>query len=151
VSEQADPAEPVGTLAEEAARLFAALAGAARQHGAGVGDGLTGLGDRAAAAIHQVDEHMATGADACRYCPVCRAVDLVRGTNPDVAEHLADAAQSLSRAVAAMLATATVDNRRPASPGPGGPGSVEHIDLNGVVEVDDAHDQHPQHHHEEDA
>lgn len=126
-----EPHEPVGTLAEEAAKLFATLAGVAREQGADVGQGVTGLGDRVAAAAHDVDEHLATGGAECRYCPICRAVDLLRRTGPDVGEHLAEAAQSLSRAVAAMLATDNVEARRARAT------DVEHIDLDDEIGIDD--------------
>ena len=36
----------------------------------------------ASAALHDVDEHLATGAPECRYCPVCRAVHVVRDAAP---------------------------------------------------------------------
>jgi len=135
-------AEPVGSLAEEAARLFAALAGMARDHGADDPGGRaaseasdqsrpTGLGDRAAAAVHEIDEHLATGGEDCRYCPICRAVALVRHTSPEAVDHLAEAARSLSRAVAAMLSTANVEDRRDRHRDRSG---VEHIDLDDGVD-----------------
>ncbi len=111
----------------------------ARDHGADLGDGLTDIGDRAAAAVHDIDEHLATGGEECRYCPVCRAVALVRRTSPEAVDHLADSARSLSRALAAMLATANVEDRRAGSADGSG---VEHIDLDDAVEVD-ADEQDP--------
>lgn len=38
----------------------------------------------------------------CRTCPVCRAKRFVRDVNPEVLEHLSEAAASLAAAVAAM-------------------------------------------------
>ena len=131
--------EPVGSLGEEAAKLFAALAGAAREQGDGLAEGVAGLGDRVGAAVHDVDEHLATGGEDCRYCPVCRAVDLVRRTDPEVAQHLADAARSLSRAVAAMLTTDNVEATRSRSRRDG----VERIDLDDGVVLDDELDDVP--------
>ena len=139
--ESSGPAdEPVGTLAEEAAKLFAALsglAGTAREQGSDLGETVAGFaegwGDRLADGAHDVDEHLATGAAECRYCPVCRGVDLLRRTDPEVVLHLGAAAQSLSRAVAAMLATANVEERR--SRRPSGTVDVEHIDLDGDVDL----------------
>ena len=138
--------EPVGTLAEEAAKLFAALsglAGTARAQGSDLGETAAGLGDhwadRLADAAHDVDEHLATGAAECRYCPVCRGVDLLRRTDPEVVIHLGQAAQSLSRAVAAMLATANVEERR--SQRSSGTAGVEHIDLDGDVDGTHADDE----------
>jgi hypothetical protein len=135
--------EQVGTLAEEAAKLFAALSGMAgttREQGSDLGETVAGLGDRLADAAHDVDEHLATGAAECRYCPVCRGVDLLRRTDPDVVLHLGEAARSLSRAVAAMLATANVEEHR--TQRSSGSAGVEHIDLDGHVDdgVDDGAD-----------
>jgi hypothetical protein len=140
-----DGDEPVGSLGEEAAKLFAVLsglAGAAREQGADLGDSVASLGDRLAGAVHDVDEHLATGATECRYCPVCRTVEALRRTDPEVAQHLAEAAQSLSRAVAGLLATDNVEERRSRSARHHG---VEHIDLDDTVDEmipDDDHEEH---------
>ena len=47
-----DDGQDIGSVAEEAAKLFGALSGWAREHGS--------------------EEHIATGAPECTYCPVCR-------------------------------------------------------------------------------
>ena len=60
-----------------------------------------------------MDAHLATGED-CRYCPVCRAVQVYRSASPEVREHLTSAATSLAQAAAALLATAVPDRREPA-------------------------------------
>lgn len=93
--------EPVGSVGEEAARLFGAVADALRE----------------------VDEHVATGAAECRHCPICRTVHLVRETSPEVRAHLGAAAASLVQAAAGLLATHV-----PAEPH-GGAAGVERIDL----------------------
>ena len=100
-----EPSDGVGSLAEEAAKLLGALSGLAREHGADLGEGMTGLADKAAAAAHDLDRHIATGGEDCVYCPVCRAIHLVRQTSPEVRAHLAVAASSLVQAAAGMLAT----------------------------------------------
>jgi hypothetical protein len=41
-------------------------------------------------------------APECRGCPVCRVIRFVRDLNPEVIEHLSEAATSLAAAVAAM-------------------------------------------------
>ena len=128
------PDEPVGSAAEEAAKLLGAVSDWARerQHewGTDLGSAVGGLAGQAAAAAHDIDAHIATGAEECRYCPVCRAVQAFRGASPEVKEHLAAAATSLAQAAAAMLATAVPEQRR-------GTG-VEHIDL-----TDDWPDEEP--------
>lgn len=44
-------------------------------------------------------------APECRGCPVCRVIRFVRNLNPEVLEHLSEAATSLAAAVAAMGST----------------------------------------------
>lgn len=103
----------VGTLAEETAKLLGALSGWAREHGAEVGHGATGLADhlvdQVSAAAHQVDEHLATGAPECTVCPICRTVHAVRQLSPEVRAHLSVAASSLVQAAAGVLATVAPD------------------------------------------
>ena len=103
-----DGTEPVGTVAEEAAKLLGALSGWAREHG----EGLSTLTD----GLH---EHVATGSLECTWCPVCRTVAAVRQTSPDVLTHLGSAASSLMLAFSGMMA---------AHP-PGRDGGVERITL----------------------
>ena len=100
-------AHEVGPLAEEAAKLLGALSGWARENAAEAGDGLSGLADRAAAAVHGVDEHLATGAAECTVCPLCRTVHAVRQLSPEVTTHLASAMSSLAQAAAALVSTPT--------------------------------------------
>ncbi len=106
----ADPRgpEPVGSVAEEAAKLFGAFSGWAKEHG----DGLSSFSD----GLH---EHVATGSAECAWCPVCRTVAAIRQTSPEVMAHLSTAASSLMLAVAGMMAP----------PQPGRDGSVERIPL----------------------
>ncbi len=100
-----DPDGPeVGSLAEEAAKLLGALGGWAKD------------------ATHEVDEHLATGAPECTYCPLCRTVYAVRGLSPEVRDHLASAATSALQAHAGLMATATQERS-------GADGGVERIDL----------------------
>ncbi len=112
----------VGTVAEEAAKLFGALSEWARDQGGGIGDGVAGLAGHAARAAHEVDEHVATGAPECTYCPICRTVHVLRQTTPEVRAQLSTAATALLQAAAGMLATAVPDDR-------GARGGVERIDL----------------------
>ena len=114
-----DADDPVGSAAEEAAKLLGAVSEWAREHGTDVGTAFGGLADQVSAAAHDVDAHLATGED-CRYCPLCRAVQVYRSASPEVREHLATAVTSLAQAATALLATAVPQQR--------GTG-VEHIDL----------------------
>ena len=119
-------ADEVGSVADEAAKLFGALSEWARDHGSDLGQGLSGLASQAATSARDVNEHIATGSAECAYCPICRSVHLIRQTSPEVRSHLAVAAASLMQAAAGILATAVPDeNRAAAARGDG----VEHIDL----------------------
>lgn len=112
----------VGSVGEEAARLFGALSDWARDHGPALGEGLHGLADQATAAARDVGDHVDTGAVECSWCPLCRTVHLVR--TPEVRENLAVAATALTQAASSILAAAA----RPRPPAQQG---VEHIDLDG--------------------
>lgn len=95
----------VGSVGDEAAKLLGALSEWARDHGTGVGDGISGLAGHAAATMADVNEHLATGSPECTYCPICRTVHAVRQTSPEVRAHLATAASSLLQAAFGLLAT----------------------------------------------
>ena len=111
---ETDGPEPVGSIAEEAAKLLGALSGWAREHG----DGVTAMADQVS---HELHEHVATGAPECAWCPVCRTIAAVRQTSPEVRVHLASAASSLMLALSGMMAA------RPQNDGT----HVQHIDLDG--------------------
>jgi len=114
--------EGVGSVGEEAAKLLGALSDWARQQGPDVGPGLGGLASQAAASLHEINEHIATGSAECTYCPICRTVHAVRQTSPEVRAHLASAASSLLQAAAGVLASVP---REPSAR----PSGVERIDL----------------------
>jgi hypothetical protein len=105
---QSDDHEQVGSVAEEAMKLFGAFSSWAKEHG----EGLSSLTD-------DLHEHVATGSPECTWCPVCRTVAAVRQTSPEVRAHLATAASSLMLAVSGMMA----------SHPPASDGRVERIDL----------------------
>lgn len=124
--ESAGVGNEVGSAAEEAFKLFGALADWARDQGGEFGAGVASAAGQAAQAVREVDEHVATSDPECRYCPVCRTVHLVRQTAPEVRAHLATAASSLMQAAAAALATSVPPEGRPNSSS-----TVERIDLDG--------------------
>ena len=100
--------DPLGSAAEEAARLFAALEEWARH--------------RAGALVDE--EHLATGSASCLVCPVCQAVSALRAVKPDTVEHLLDAAASF---VAALRTTVSpsASSAEGSAPRPG----VQRIDV----------------------
>lgn len=152
-------AEDVGSLAEEAAKLFGALTDWAQDQAGDLGDlgaagaraaqgdlhdlgaHLTGLAGHAAEAAAQVQDHLAgalddnlaTGAPECRWCPVCRGVHAVRQVSPEVRAHLGAAVSSLVQAAAALMAT---------TPPSGRGRDVETIDLDDD-EPDPDHEPEP--------
>jgi hypothetical protein len=105
--EPGGPQEPVGSVGDEAAKLFGALSDWARDQGTDYAGSATGTSGTFAHALQDVGEHIATGSEDCRYCPVCQVIHVVRGTSPEVRAHLAVAASSLIQAAAGLLATNT--------------------------------------------
>jgi hypothetical protein len=98
--------EPLGSAAEEAARLveslqgwFVAAAPPADDTADGAGPGATG-GERAATA-----DHPAT----CRSCPLCRGLAALERSHPEVLAHLSGAAQHLAAALRALTEPAPRD------------------------------------------
>jgi hypothetical protein len=120
--------EPVGSLGEEAAKLLGALSDWARDQGTDYAGTASGAAGAFSHALHEVDEHVATGSADCRYCPVCKVIHVVRQTSPEVRTHLAMAAGSLMNAAAGLLATQTEQAARP---------GVEKIDLDDAPPWDD--------------
>lgn len=123
----------IGSVGEEAMKLFGAFADLARQHSGDAAGSVSDLAGQAAAMAHEMSEHIATDSVECRYCPVCRVVHAVRQTSPEVRTHLMVAASSLLQAAAGMLETL------PPPPGEGrarGP-EVERIDLDDDAETED--------------
>jgi len=115
--------EEIGSVAEEAAKLFGALSGWAREHGDDLTHGFTDAAHGVSGVAHNVNEHFATDGPDCTYCPICRGVHFVRSASPEVKAHLATAATSLLQAAAALMATQA---QAPAGRRTTG---VEHIDL----------------------
>jgi hypothetical protein len=122
--------EPLGSVGEEAAKLFGALSDWARDQGSDYAGTAAGATSAFASAVHDVSEHIATGSTECRYCPVCQVIHVVRQTSPEVRTHLAVAASSLLQAAAGLLATQTPDPGRGSAP-------VEKIDLDSDTDWDE--------------
>jgi hypothetical protein len=101
--------EETGTLADEAAKLFAAVQEWTRNANRAPDP------DAAARRVSDADwDDNAHGHDAaaghdggldtvCRYCPICSLGRLARTATPEVREHLTAAAMSLTFAVTSML------------------------------------------------
>lgn len=100
-SSSSGSSEPVGSVGEEAAKLFAALSDWAREQGPELGN----VTDHLSHTFAEVNDHIATGSEDCRYCPVCQVIHAVRVTSPEVKAHLAVAASSLMQAAAGVLAS----------------------------------------------
>jgi hypothetical protein len=92
--------QPVGTLAEEAAKLFSALQGWAAEHGA--------PDDGVYVEDHEAGQHISA---ECRYCPLCNLARFARAASPEVREHLTSAALSMTLAVKGLLEG--VERQRP--------------------------------------
>ena len=95
----------VGSLGEEAAKLFGALADVAREHSGGAAGVLGSLAGQAAGFAKEVNDHLATDSAECKYCPICRCVHVVRSTTPEVKAHLYTAATSLLQAAMGLMET----------------------------------------------
>jgi len=118
--EQEPSGSGVGGVADEAAKLLAALQDWARDNatrqGAAGASAAAGMADR----LSDINAHLATGGEDCVYCPVCQVIHAVRETSPEVRAHLTTAASALLQAAAGLL-----EGRTPRRPDPG----VEKIDL----------------------
>jgi hypothetical protein len=139
--------EPLGSAAEEAARLVESLQGwfgvpvpvasaepvdERERGGADRTDRDTG-----GAADPEIHEDSAAGhGPACRACPLCRGIAAVQQSHPEVLTHLAGAAQHLVAALRSLAAeparaaAGTASGDRPASDGPvGRPSRAVRIDV----------------------
>lgn len=128
-----DQDEAVGSVGEEAAKLLGALQTWARESGNEYADAAAGAASGAASSLGSVNEHIATGGEDCRYCPICRVISAVRETSPEVKQHLASAATSLMHAAAGVMATDVPRDPRPARDASG----VEKIDLTDGADWED--------------
>lgn len=119
--------DPVGSAAEEAAKLLGALADWAKERGPELGVGLSGLAQHAASGFASTfGEHVDTGAPECDWCPICRTVHVVRQASPEVRDHLVSAATSLLHATMTLLGSTD-----PANDPTKRQAQVQNIDLSG--------------------
>jgi hypothetical protein len=121
--------DPVGSVGEEAAKLLGALSDWARDQGDDYAGSAAEAAGSFAHAVQDVSQHIATGGEDCRYCPVCQVIHVVRNTSPEVRTHLSVAASSLMHAAAGLLATQTGDESKSAP--------VEKIDLDAGADWDE--------------
>lgn len=100
----------VGSAAEEAVKLFAAVEEWARKKAGAVLD----------------EDHVATGSPECQMCPVCQGIGVLRHVRPEAVEHMLDAAASFVAALKTAVAT-------PPAEGPHHHAArVQHIDVSGA-------------------
>ncbi|MEV5890889.1 DUF5304 family protein [Nonomuraea fuscirosea] len=128
-----DTRDPIGTVADEARKLFDSIQGrATRQVGKSVFNSFTGGGRRERdvweeAVSEPHDEYI------CRACPVCRAIAAQRESGGDVTGHLVAAGGELFAAFRGALDAlgrpATRDSRPRDDRDRRDRGDVEHIDL----------------------
>jgi hypothetical protein len=87
--------EPVGSVAEEAAKLFAVL-----QH------------DPHASSHESASPYESKAAPECQWCPVCQFLRLVKHSGPETVEHLASAAAGVLTSVRALMDAAAESARQ---------------------------------------
>jgi len=97
--------EPVGSVAEEAAKLFALL----QQHKGG-DEHAPSEPDPAPAPEPAPGGHRP--GPECQWCPVCQLLALVRQARPETVDHLATAAAGVLGSVRALLDAATESARQ---------------------------------------
>ena len=105
--------EPIGSVAEEAAKLFAVLQQAADTRTPPTAE--TPVDEqqddvRRGAAEHDVHEHehehgIGRGPE-CQWCPVCQLINKVRSTSPETIEQLSTAAAHVLGSVRSLLEAA---------------------------------------------
>lgn len=100
----------VGSVAQEAAKLMAALAGLAPEQ------------ESFADAARNVSDHIGHDQD-CRYCPVCQLINVARTASPEIKQGLATAATALLQVAQGLL------NTDPPTDSPPRDDKVEKIDL----------------------
>jgi hypothetical protein len=134
MTENARDKGDVGSLGEEAAKLFAAAAAWAREHTADATGPAASAGSGAGTRLGEwlSADHIATGAPECTWCPLCQAIGMIRSTSPEVKEHLASlvvVGRQLLDSIAESIADAADEADPEPKPPKQPPPDVEHIDL----------------------
>jgi hypothetical protein len=118
-----------GTVAEEAAKLLEALGAWARGAAGGSGSGSARAGwspEDLQGTLGQFAEHagaaISDGSPACRLCPVCQLIAVLRHARPETFAHLLDASAALTAAARSLLESAEASRS-------GRPSGVQKIDL----------------------
>lgn len=131
-----DTRDPIGTVADEARKLFDSIQGrATRQVGRSVFNSFTGGGGRRERDVWEEAVSEPHDEYICRACPVCRAIAAQRESGGDVTGHLVAAGGELFAAFRGALDAlgrpATRDSRPRDDRDRDGRdrGDVEHIDL----------------------
>lgn len=122
MSDDQQPPEDVGSVGEEAAKLFSVLSDWAKDQGTDYKSSASGAASAMAGAASNLNQHIGTDGQDCKFCPVCQVIHVVRSTSPEVKTHLAIAASSLMQAAAGLLATQVPGDARATGP-------VEKINL----------------------
>ena len=128
-----EESESVGSVGEEAIKLLSALKGWARESGSDYANAASDVASEAASSFHSLNEHIATGGEDCRYCPICQLISSVRETSPEVRQHLSSAGTSFMHAVAGIMATHVSDQATKARTD----AAMEHIDLSDADDWED--------------
>jgi hypothetical protein len=128
--------DPIGTVADEARKLFDSIQGrATRQVGRTVFNSFAGTGGRRERDVWEEAVSEPHDEYICRACPVCRAIAAQRESGSDVTGHLVAAGGELFAAVRGAFdvlsrpAPRRPGERRDDPDGTGGRDNVEHIDL----------------------
>ncbi|MFF4614437.1 DUF5304 family protein [Nonomuraea jabiensis] len=130
--------DPIGTVADEARKLFESIQGrATRQVGKSVFNSFTGAGARRERDVWEEAVSEPHDEYICRACPWCRAIAAQRESGADVTGHLMAAGGELFAAFRGALDALSkpaprgpredTPDRRATRPEQGG--NVEHIDL----------------------
>ncbi|UYM05399.1 hypothetical protein [Solicola gregarius] len=123
----AEQNEPVGSLAEELAKLMGVVSGLADRTGGDAesdeprppGHDETRRGENAHGASDESRRtgpdgehaHIADGSAACQVCPVCQTIAFVRSASPEVREQLTASAASLAAAARGLVESFAAQQR----------------------------------------
>ncbi|WP_328995126.1 hypothetical protein OG394_11255 [Kribbella sp. NBC_01245] len=95
--------EAIGSVGEEAAKLFAVLQQASADARHGTGAESNGYDAFAEAFPEEAEEQ---GACECQWCPVCQLISRAKQVSPETIEHLATAAAGVLGSVRSLLEAA---------------------------------------------